>query len=185
MTGHRQEPNPLLALEERLANARTRPARIRRALVRGALVVFGVLLIVGFFSKTQDKQSPAPQQIAKTQEKPASPAPLPAPETAEQKAAKAKKKAEDDQWAKEVVLVSAFRSNMKNSASFKLEQALRVKDGTLCLTYRGTNSFNAIIMERAVIDTKTTGASTDAAMWNKRCGGKSGIDISYIRHAIF
>jgi hypothetical protein len=99
-------------------------------------------------------------------------------------AEKAKKAAEERQWIKEVLLIRALRSNMKNPTTFKLEEALRMKDGTLCLTYRAANSFNATVLERAVINTNTTGASTEVTAWNKYCGGKSGTDISYIRQAI-
>lgn len=61
-------------------------------------------------------------------------------------------------------------------------------DGVLCLTYRATNSFNAIVPGRAVIrDTKiNTSDEGDkfTPTWNRYCGGKSGKDVSYIRRAI-
>jgi hypothetical protein len=77
---------------------------------------------------------------------------------------------------------------MKNPASFKLEQASRMKDGTLCLSYRATNSFNAIVPGRAVISKTTIATSDDESrfvpLWNKLCANKSGEDISYIRRAL-
>jgi hypothetical protein len=75
---------------------------------------------------------------------------------------------------------------MKNPDSFKLESAIRV-DGNLCLTYRATNSFNAVVPGRAVITEKRISTSDEAnfgPIWNSRCGGKSGTDVSYIRLAI-
>jgi tetratricopeptide (TPR) repeat protein len=103
----------------------------------------------------------------------------------EQKAEKTKKATDEKQWTKEVLLISVLRTKMQNPASFQLERALRMKDGILCITYRGTNSFNATVPGRAVIDTKTTGASTGEEAWSKYCAGKTGEDISSIRHAIF
>jgi hypothetical protein len=60
-----------------------------------------------------------------------------------------------------------------------------MKDGNLCISYRGTNSFNATVLDRAVIDPKTVAGSTEDAVIAKYCAGKTGEDISSIRHAIF
>src|SRR5262249_4993740 len=59
--------------------------------------------------------------------------------------------ADEARWRRDVLAIRQLRSNMKNPDSFKLEEALRMDDGTLCLTYRATNSFNAIVPGRAVI----------------------------------
>jgi hypothetical protein len=102
--------------------------------------------------------------------------------------AKAKKASEDAQWAREVTAVSRLRKGIKNPASFNLEQALRMEDGTLCLSYRATNSFNAVVPARAVITDKAITTSDNEArlvpLWNKLCGGRKGTDISYIRRAL-
>ena len=101
---------------------------------------------------------------------------------------KAKKAADDARWVREVVTMSQLRKSMKNPASFNLEQALRMKDGTLCLSYRATNSFNAIVPGQAVISKTTIATSDDKSrlvpLWNKLCANKSGEDISYIRRAL-
>ena len=51
----------------------------------------------------------------------------------------------------DVLAVRQLRANMKNPASFNLDTAIRLDDGTLCLSYRDTNSFNAIVPGRAII----------------------------------
>lgn len=112
--------------------------------------------------------------------------------TADEKARKAemdaKKREEDAQWTREVLSLRMLRKAMKNPDSFKLEEAVRMADGALCVTYRGTNSFNAVVPGRAVV-LKTGIASSDdrdgfPKIWNKHCAGKSGSDVSYIRQAI-
>jgi hypothetical protein len=175
--------NPLQALDAVEAR-KNNPQRGRG--VRILFVAFVVACIAAVGRMPQSDRMPTEQKAAQapgelTAEQKAAPAPVEL--TAEQKAAKAKKAAEEKQWITEVLLLRALRDNLKNPDSFKLVEAVRVGT-TLCLTYRGTNSFNATILERAVIDTKTTGASTDAGAWNKHCAGKQGTDISYIRHAI-
>jgi hypothetical protein len=90
-------------------------------------------------------------------------------------------------WSRDIALVKTVRQSMKNPASFQLEQAIHMDDGTLCLTYRATNSFNAIVPGRTVIakgKTVSSGESNFVPFWNKHCGGKTGTDISYIRAAI-
>jgi hypothetical protein len=70
-----------------------------------------------------------------------------------------------------------LRNSMKNPDSFKLVDALEMKDGTLCIDYRATNSFNAIVPGRAVITNKNiiaTGHDQFVAQGNARCGGKVG-----------
>jgi hypothetical protein len=144
---------------------------------RGVLILVAFGIGVWLFGKTPQSGDDGQVKAQAVEQKPIE-------ETAEQKAQKARKAAEQEQWVKDVLLIRALRNKMKNPATFKLENALRMKDGTLCLTYRAANSFNAIILERAVIDTKTTGASTEVTAWNKYCGGKTGTDISYIKSAI-
>jgi threonyl-tRNA synthetase len=120
--------------------------------------------------------------------------PKPTPElTPEQHAEKAAKEAEkaakEAQFQRDVLAVRQLRANMKNPESFKLEEALRMSDGTLCLTYRATNSFNAIVPGQAVISkTRITTSDTRERLvsaWNKLCANKSGSNITYIRQALF
>lgn len=105
--------------------------------------------------------------------------------TAEQKAAKDEKDAaEQRRFAADVSAVKTLQTSMKNPDSFKLEQALRMKDGALCLTYRAKNSFNATIPGRAVISKSsiiTSDHGNFSASWNAMCAGKSGDDVTYIR----
>lgn len=76
-----------------------------------------------------------------------------------------------------------IKSNMKNPKSFELVSAMMVDGGkTVCFQYRGTNSFNATVLNyRVITDTLNSGASKD---WNAHCAGKTGEDFSYARHAI-
>ena len=140
----------------------------------GILVLCFVVYVVVTASGTSDKLATA-----------TSTTPKPAEMSPEEKA---KKAADDARWVREVVTVSQLRKSMKNPASFNLEQALRMKDGTLCLSYRATNSFNAIVPGRAVISKTTIATSDDESrfvpLWNKLCANKGGEDISYIRRAL-
>lgn len=82
----------------------------------------------------------------------------------------------------QLVLVGAkaLKARAKNPDAFKLERALLMPSGTICYEYRGTNSFNAVVLEQAAWTDK--GGTTDAAAWNKHCAGKSGgKDYSHAR----
>jgi hypothetical protein len=77
---------------------------------------------------------------------------------------------------------------MKNPDSFELEEALRMDDGTLCLSYRAANSSNTIIPGRAVISMGST--ITSAAdreqfdpIWSKFCGNKTGTVVTHTWNA--
>lgn len=110
---------------------------------------------------------------------PATTAPVRTPEPA----------AEEARFQKDAAAVRSLKASMKNPASFKMEQALRMDDGTLCVTYRATNSFNAIVPGRAVVAAGKIVTSDQADVfptrWNSRCVGKRGSDVTYIRQAIF
>ena len=95
------------------------------------------------------------------------------PKTPEQKAA------EEARFQIDVLKIKAMREKMKNPASFQLLQAARMDSGALCVVYRATNGFNAVVTEQKAI---TVGGSLGE--WNKLCAGKSGEDISYIRQAL-
>jgi len=101
---------------------------------------------------------------------------------------KAKKEAGDQRWASQVSLVRALRSSMKNPDSFKIEEAVELDDGTICITYRATNSSNAVIPGQAVLSLKGQSVTSDdrrfGARWNATCAKKSGRDIMHIRTAL-
>ena len=109
--------------------------------------------------------------------------------TPEQRAQRAAKKARDEEenlkFARDVVVVRQLKSSMKNPASFDLVGAIRMDDGTLCVTYRATNSFNAVIPGEAIItkDRIYTSDKRDrfVAEYNKRCANKSGKGMRHIR----
>lgn len=88
-----------------------------------------------------------------------------------------------------MVYARALKKAMKNPDSFKLEQALRMADGTFCFQYRATNSFNAIVPGQAFVGSKgksgvSDGSGRFASQWNRYCGGKSGDNFSTIVFAI-
>jgi hypothetical protein len=78
-----------------------------------------------------------------------------------------------------VVRLKSLKASLNDPASFDLVEALLMPDGTLCVTYRGTNAFNAVL-------TKTSALSTDLKVvdWNRYCAGKTGTDMLYARRAL-
>ncbi len=77
------------------------------------------------------------------------------------------------------VATKLVRASLKNPASFEFVEAGIVNNGALCLTYRGTNSFNAIITSNIAITRKLTKGN-----WNKECGGKTMPSFDHIKYAI-
>lgn len=88
-------------------------------------------------------------------------------------------RAKEAQFQADVLKLRALKATLKNPASFDLVSAGRLSDGTLCITYRGTNSFNATTTERTAITT-----SGNLADYSTACAGKSGENVEYIRHAL-
>jgi hypothetical protein len=83
--------------------------------------------------------------------------------------------------------VRQLRGMMNNPRSFELVEAQQMKDGALCVSYRATNAFNAIMTSRAVVAAgkiHTSPGDAFSASWNRHCGGKAGEDISHVRHAL-
>lgn len=78
--------------------------------------------------------------------------------------------------------VIALRNGMKNPKSFELVSAHMMSGRTLCVVYRGTNSFNAVITSHYVVSPSVSSDSKTA--WNKHCAGQSGINYDHIRHAL-
>lgn len=107
----------------------------------------------------------------------------PRQETKRADPAEAARKAKDDaEWVRQVLAVRQLRQGLKNPGSFRLETAIKMPDGHLCVFYRATNSFNAIVPGHAVIS--ATAIQTSVAAWNQFCGGRKGTDLTYIRNAI-
>ncbi len=97
----------------------------------------------------------------------------------EQRKAEAEQKAKREAEFQRVVAVAkGVKAGMKNPASFELVDGLYMADGTVCLTYRGTNSFNAVVTQQTGIDPKNK-----VVDWNGRCGGKTGTSYAHARAA--
>jgi uncharacterized protein (DUF924 family) len=75
-----------------------------------------------------------------------------------------------------------LKSNAKNPASFELARAVMVDSQTICYEYRGTNSFNAVVLNRRVISNAVN--SGEDRDWNKHCAGRDGEDFTYARQAL-
>lgn len=141
--------------------------------------------LVAWFFGAFDPPKPVPVPVVPEKQ-------IPVELTPEQKAEKAARKAEEDienaKFARDVAVVRQLKSSMKNPASFDLEKAIRMDDGTLCLSYRARNSFNAIIPGEAVITKDriytSDNRSSFVAQYNKLCANKSGKVMRHIRWAL-
>jgi len=131
--------------------------KIKQPISRWTILVIG-LLVIGFgISVSQDEVKKAeltPEQIKENAEKEA-------------------------EFQKSVAMVRALKASMNNPASFTLVNAIKMTDKTLCVEYRATNAFNAVITEYKAIN--EAGKFVD---WNARCGGKTGESMSHIRFAM-
>lgn len=155
----------------------------KRTLGRRGWLALILLVIFGYaYFQKPAEQPKEPQKVASV-------APV---LTEEEQAAAAKKKAEEAkreaEYQMNISAVRQVKAAMKNPDSFKLEEAIRMDDGTLCISYRGTNSFNAIVPGQAVI-TKTrifTSDSSDtfSTNWRRYCQGKSGQNVISIRWSL-
>jgi hypothetical protein len=78
-----------------------------------------------------------------------------------------------------VAKIKALKATTKNPASFELVDAILLKNGALCVVYRGTNSFNAVVTQQtAVLPNLAVG------QWNSDCGGKTGKDYVKAKYAL-
>lgn len=120
----------------------------------------------------------------------AGPSPLPPPAAQPSPAPVAEKKApdpEDLRWRQDVLNIRVLRRSLHNPDSFRIERALRMKDGAVCLTFRATNALGALVIGNAVFRSDkivSTGHPEATAVWNRYCGGKTGDNITHIRQAI-
>lgn len=133
----------------------------------------GALLVIAMVRCISDQETRKTESAAEQQR-------IEAAKTPEQRQAEAAEKARKEAEFQSVVArLSALRAATKNPKSFELVDATLMKDGTLCVTYRGTNSFNAIVTESKAID-----KGAKIVDWNRFCANKTGIDMAYARHAL-
>lgn len=138
-----------------------------------ALVICGpALVILLFLAMGAGKDSPAAIQGSRL--------------SAEQQAVV---RAREDEFQAFAALARALKSQTKNPSSFQLAEAFLTQEGTACLMYRGTNSFNALVPGYAVFLPNGTAAAVGplanvSATWNKLCAGKQSKDMMLVKHAI-
>jgi hypothetical protein len=112
------------------------------------------------------------------------------PLTPQQKAEKekldaieAEMRAEADlRYAKTYAVLSALKESMYNPKSFELASAILMEDGTLCISYRGTNVFGGVVRNNLVVNEKIS--SDSVAAWNRYCAEKSGYDMSHVGYLV-
>lgn len=95
--------------------------------------------------------------------------------------------AREAQWTADVITVRALKNAMHDPKSFELSQALRMDDGTLCVTYRARNGFGALTVRRSVLGKGIAITSDErgfARKWNAHCGGKTGRNMKHLRYAL-
>ena len=133
----------------------------------------GAVLVIAMVRCISDQEDRKSQASAEKQRIEASKTPE---QRAREEAEKAKKEAE---FQSVVSRLRALKATTKNPNSFELVDAVLMNDGTLCATYRGTNSFNAVVTE-----SKAIAKDLKIVEWNRFCGGKSGTDMKYARQAL-
>lgn len=124
--------------------------------------IVGGLVLVGVYQCTSSISTP------------------PVEKTQAQKLADAKK---EKDFQTVVAGAKWIKQSLKNPKSFELVSAGMVDGGkALCYTYRGTNSFNAVVTQHRVItDHANSGEAKD---WNKHCAGQPQTDFTYARQAL-
>ena len=89
------------------------------------------------------------------------------------------KKLRDAELAKQffiVLRISSLREEMKNPASFELVEAINLKNGMLCVTYRATNSFGGVVTENKAISSEAK-----IVIYSANCSGKRGDDVTDLK----
>ena len=103
-----------------------------------------------------------------------------ASKTPEQRAAEARAKAHKEAEFQFAVQAAArLKTKMNNPASFELVSAHLLDEGPLCIRFRGTNSFNAVVLQELSVRRDYT-----MGRWAVDCAGKQGVDMDLIRHAL-
>ena len=135
--------------------------------LRGASLVCALagVLLVGCGDKGEDKELTA--RITAQQE---------AQKTPEQKEADAKaaaaQAAENAKLIRMISEVRALREIAKNPKSFEFVSLMHVPKGDInCITYRATNSFNAVVTEHFA-----AGPDGKSKSWNAACAGQTAQD---------
>lgn len=166
-------------------------AKLRQPMSRVKLL-FGTLfaLVVGSCVVGMQRASDAREAHAAAQRE------MEAKQTPEQRAAataealerSAQKAKEDEELATALIYLRTIREKMKNPKSFELSKAVVTDAGTYCFEYRGTNSFNAVVPNYAVIPAQGKGAigtgGDVAAAWNAHCAKKPGRSLDRLRQVL-
>lgn len=81
-------------------------------------------------------------------------------------------------------MVRLIKQNAKNPDSIKIESAFLTTAGAVCINYRGTNSFNAVVPGLMVLPSDASSKSATAEQtptaWNKHCAKTPGRDITSV-----
>jgi len=135
-----------------------KPAKRKTKWTTWVIGAIFALFFVGFIMQSQtDRERQAKQdalEAAKSPEQRASDA-----------AAKAKREADHQRVTS---VLRSLKVNAKNPASFEVVQAGMTDAGSICVTYRATNSFNAVVTEYQAIN-----KDNKIGDWNKLCAGKT------------
>jgi hypothetical protein len=135
-----------------------------------ALGAFLVISMVKCINEGEDKEA---QEAAEAQR-------IEASKTPEQRAKEAEDKAKSEaEFQSSVRRLQLLKSSSKNPKSFEVVDAILMNDGTLCVTYRGTNSYNAVVTDSTAIS-----KNMKVVNWNKFCAGKSGRNMKSAQYAL-
>lgn len=80
---------------------------------------------------------------------------------------------------RDAAFLRSFKKTLHNPSSLEIESVLRMPDDSLCVEYRATNKFNALILSQLVIL-----KDGNIGKWGAHCAGKSGKNITYIRRML-
>ena len=106
------------------------------------------------------------------------PAPQPSPSEAAE--AVAEKARVDREMRRVYGALSVTRASMKNPKAFDVSRAdLVPATGAVCMAFRSTNSFNAIVPGRMVL-TPGDELRDDDASWRQYCAGKQIVDYARV-----
>ncbi len=140
----------------------------------------GAVLVIAMARCTSGQEERKSQALAEKQRIEVSTTPQ---QRAREEAEKAKWEAQNAKREAEfqsvVRRLRALKATTKNPNSFELVDAVLMNDSTLCATYRGTNSFNAVVTE-----SKAIAKDLKIVEWSRFCRGKSGTDMQYARQAL-
>lgn len=78
---------------------------------------------------------------------------------------------------------NALKRATHNPDSLKIERAIYIEPGTVCIEFRARNAFNAVIKGH-IVSLPDGSVSTEAASWRTNCASKTGEDFSYVRTVI-